>query len=113
MRRFARSEDVAGETSEGLRTTAFPAEIAPITGSIDSTEDGNTQLYKNLPKKSVKSCMSTCFDGVTCLRKIGSFDFSFIHIQKGKFQVEITNTTPSGSETISADDGYVVIEVFT
>ena len=34
-------------------------------------------------------------------------------IQKGKFHVEMTNTTPRGSDTISADDGYVVIDVLT
>ena len=27
------------------------------------------------------------------------------NIQKGKFQVDMTKTTPRGSETISADDG--------
>ncbi len=35
------------------------------------------------------------------------------YIQKGKFHVEMTNTTPKGSDTISADDGYVVSEVLT
>ena len=34
-----------------------------------------------------------------------------INIQIGKFHAEMTNTTPSGSGTISAEDGKVVIEV--
>jgi hypothetical protein len=29
--------DEAGANSDGFKTTAFPAEIAPITGSIDNT----------------------------------------------------------------------------
>lgn len=35
------------------------------------------------------------------------------YVQKGKFHVEMTKTTPNGSDTISADDGYVVSEVLT
>jgi len=35
----------------------------------------------------------------------------YIHI--GKFHVDMINTTPSGSDTISADDGNAVIEVLT
>jgi len=38
---------------------------------------------------------------------------NIFYIQKGKFHVEMTSTTPSGSGTISTDDGYIVIEVFT
>ena len=34
---FESKVDVAGAISEGFRTTALPAAIAPITGSIDST----------------------------------------------------------------------------
>ena len=36
---FESSEDVAGEISDGFRTTAFPAAMAPITGSTDNTEN--------------------------------------------------------------------------
>lgn len=36
-----------------------------------------------------------------------------LYIQNGKFHVEMTKTTPRGSDTISADDGYVVIDVGT
>jgi len=36
--KFASSEDEAGAISDGFRTTAFPAAIAPTTGSRDSTE---------------------------------------------------------------------------
>ena len=34
-------------------------------------------------------------------------------IQKGQFHAEMTNTTPSGSDTISAEEGKVVNEVLT
>lgn len=44
--------------------------------------------------------------------RLASCEF-YSHIQKGKFHVEMTNTTPRGSDTISADDGYVEIEVLT
>lgn len=33
---FARNFEDAGASSEGFRTTAFPADIAPINGSKDS-----------------------------------------------------------------------------
>jgi hypothetical protein len=33
---FQGSGDVAGEISNGFNTTAFPAAIAPMTGSIDN-----------------------------------------------------------------------------
>lgn len=34
---FANNDEVAGAISDGFRTTAFPAAIAPMTGSIEST----------------------------------------------------------------------------
>jgi len=37
--KFASSDDVAGAISDGFRTTVLPAEMAPMTGSIDNTED--------------------------------------------------------------------------
>lgn len=36
-RTFAKNDEVDGATSEGFRTTVFPAAIAPITGSMDNT----------------------------------------------------------------------------
>lgn len=36
-----------------------------------------------------------------------------IHVRKGKFHAEMIKTTPRGSETISAEDGYVVMEAET
>ncbi|KAK3020466.1 hypothetical protein RJ639_047120 [Escallonia herrerae] len=43
---FARSDDEAGATSDGLRTTALPAAIAPITGSRDNTSTGKATLMQ-------------------------------------------------------------------
>lgn len=37
---FVSNEDVAGDTSDGFKTTVFPAAIAPMTGSSDSTANG-------------------------------------------------------------------------
>ena len=34
---FASNDDVAGAISDGFKTTALPAAIAPTTGSIDNT----------------------------------------------------------------------------
>jgi len=34
---FASSEDVAGENSDGFKTIALPAAIAPTSGSRDNT----------------------------------------------------------------------------
>lgn len=36
---LAKNADVAGAISDGLRTTAFPAAIAPIAGSINNARD--------------------------------------------------------------------------
>lgn len=36
-----------------------------------------------------------------------------LNIHKGKFHAPMINTTPNGSDTISADEGKVVIEVLT
>jgi hypothetical protein len=35
---FANNAEVAGAISDGFNTTAFPAAIAPMTGSIESTK---------------------------------------------------------------------------
>jgi len=34
---FASNDDVAGAISDGFKTTALPAAIAPMTGSSDNT----------------------------------------------------------------------------
>jgi hypothetical protein len=48
---FANNDDVAGAISDGFSTTAFPAAIAPITGSIDSTDEGET-IILNIEQSS-------------------------------------------------------------
>lgn len=40
---FAISDDVAGAISDGFRTTALPAAIAPMTGSSDNTDRTDTK----------------------------------------------------------------------
>lgn len=39
---FTSKDDVAGAISDGFKTTALPAEIAPMTGSRDNTAKTNT-----------------------------------------------------------------------
>ena len=49
---FAIKDDVAGEISDGFRTTALPAAIAPTTGSRDKTGKCGQEwlvLILNLP----------------------------------------------------------------
>ena len=41
---LASNDDETGEISEGLRTTALPAAIAPITGSRDNTDRQQTTV---------------------------------------------------------------------
>jgi hypothetical protein len=41
---FASSEDVAGATSDGFKTIALPAAIAPMSGSIDNTRKREIRL---------------------------------------------------------------------
>lgn len=103
LNNFAKREEVAGAISEGFSTTALPAAIAPMTGSTDNTVN-NKQKYTPTRHKNINSCLL-----YTC-RKIQK---QFLSLQKGKFQAEITKTTPSGSETICADEGNVVTEVLT
>ena len=44
---FASSDDVAGAISDGLRTTALPAAMAPMTGSRDNTGKGEQNLFQD------------------------------------------------------------------
>jgi hypothetical protein len=49
---------VAGAISDGFKTTALPAAIAPITGSSDSTETTEIMQY-NISAYHINSCVLT------------------------------------------------------
>lgn len=45
---LANNAEVAGAISDGFSTTAFPAAIAPMTGSMESTTKEKCEVIRNL-----------------------------------------------------------------